>query len=236
MEKKYTIYKLIDPITNDIRYIGLTFNTLKQRLKSHLSDPGGTHKGNWIRKIKRNNLRPIIDAIEDNIPTLEMASEKEIFYIKKFTDEGHRLTNSSTGGHNTTMSLETRIKMSESAKNRKIKFTHSEETKKKMSHLSKKRFSKKSQRDLLSISNKRYEDSKTEEQKINDILIQKCKPIVQYDKDMNRIDEYYSSRDAERKTGIGRSNIVKCCKGLPKHKSAGGFIWKYKESIDISNI
>ncbi len=34
-EIKYTIYKLIDPVSNDIRYIryiGLTFNTLKQRL------------------------------------------------------------------------------------------------------------------------------------------------------------------------------------------------------------
>lgn len=32
-EIKYTIYKLIDPISNEIRYIGLTFNDLKQRLK-----------------------------------------------------------------------------------------------------------------------------------------------------------------------------------------------------------
>jgi len=37
-EIKYTIYKLIDPITNEVRYIGLTFNSLKQRLKSHCSE------------------------------------------------------------------------------------------------------------------------------------------------------------------------------------------------------
>jgi hypothetical protein len=48
---------------------------------------------------------------------------------------------------------------------------------------------------------------------------------------MNYISEYPSIRDAERKTNVIRSNITKCCK--LKVKSAGGFIWRYKNEIDI---
>ena len=36
---------------------------------------------------------------------------------------------------------------------------------------------------------------------------------------------FKSIREAERITGIGRSEIIKCCKG--KHKTAGGYHWKY---------
>lgn len=36
---------------------------------------------------------------------------------------------------------------------------------------------------------------------------------------------YYSTREAERETGVDHSSIIRCCKG--KQKTAGGFIWKY---------
>ena len=36
---------------------------------------------------------------------------------------------------------------------------------------------------------------------------------------------FYSTREAERVTGIAQSNICSCCKG--KYKSAGGYVWKY---------
>ena len=38
--------------------------------------------------------------------------------------------------------------------------------------------------------------------------------------------EYESIREAERRTGIDHNNINNCCKG--KRKTAGGFVWKYK--------
>ena len=52
-------------------------------------------------------------------------------------------------------------------------------------------------------------------------------PVLQYSKDGEFIAEYNSALEAERKTGINNSNISQCCKG--KRKSAGGYIWKYKE-------
>lgn len=229
---KYTIYKLIDPISNEIRYIGLTFNTLKQRLGSHMSEPGKSHKCNWIKKLKSQGLKPIIESVEDNISSYDDCCLREIYYIDYYKSCGCNLTNSASGGNkNKKMSDETKKKMSESAKNRNFKLVHTDNAKEHFSIKSKERFQKEEERNKLRISNKRYEDSKTEEQKLNDILIQKCKGIIQYDKEMNYISEYPSGRDAERRTGVFRANISKCCKF--KVKSAGGFIWRYKNDIDI---
>lgn len=52
------------------------------------------------------------------------------------------------------------------------------------------------------------------------------KPVIQYDFNNNFISEYRSIIDAHRKTKTSLGDICKCCKG--KRKSAGGYIWKYK--------
>lgn len=61
----------------------------------------------------------------------------------------------------------------------------------------------------------------------------KSKPILQYTLDGEFVAEYPSTREAERQTGIKQTNISNCCIGAIrkgyKCKSAGGFIWKYKE-------
>jgi group I intron endonuclease len=228
-EIKYTIYKLIDPNTNQVRYIGLTFNDLKLRLKSHMSEPGKSHKIFWIKKLKKDGLKPIIESVEENISTYEEACHREIYYIEYFKSIGCKLTNMASGGNkNKKMSEETRKKMSESHKKRyeTFKMELSEETKELISKSTKKRFEYPIEREKLRISNKRYEDSKTPDQKLNDILIQSCKSVYQYDKDMNLIEVYPSIREAHRRTGYNRSNISKSC----KHKVAfvGGYIWRFE--------
>ena len=52
---------------------------------------------------------------------------------------------------------------------------------------------------------------------------------VQYDKEMNVVNEFYSISDASRQTGIAKGSICNCCKG--KAKTAGKFIWKYKKGV-----
>jgi group I intron endonuclease len=231
-EIKYTIYKLIDPTDDNIRYIGLTFNDLKLRLKSHLSEPGKSHKIYWINKLKKQGLKPIIESVEENISTHEIACEREIYYIEYFKSIGCDLTNMATGGNkNKKMSDETKKKMSESQKERYkyFKITLSDCTKKKMSVSTKERFENLQEREKLRISNKRYENSKSTEQRLNDILIQNPKKIYQYDKDMILISEYPSIRDAERKTELSRGNISKCC----KHKVTyvGGYVWRFEGDL-----
>lgn len=56
----------------------------------------------------------------------------------------------------------------------------------------------------------------------------KPKGVVQI-KDGEIVNEFESVSDASRKTNIIRSSITYCCKG--KLKSAGGFIWKFKDNI-----
>jgi group I intron endonuclease len=230
-EIKYTIYKLIDPITNDIRYIGLTFNSLKQRLSSHMSEPGTSHKCNWISKLKKEGLKPIIESLEENISSYEEVCEREIYYINYYKSIGCNLTNMATGGNkNKKMSDETRIKMSNSAKNRNFKLVLNDDIKKHLSIKAKERFRDEGERERLRISNKKYEDSKSEEQKLNDILVQKTsKSVYKYDKFMNFIDKYPSINNAAKNNNVDSVNISKCCKH--KVRMVGGFVWRFEGDL-----
>lgn len=60
------------------------------------------------------------------------------------------------------------------------------------------------------------------------------KPVLQFDLQENFIKEYPSCREAMRQTGIKSIDVV--CRGARqkgrKQKTAGGFIWKYKEDVE----
>lgn len=55
-------------------------------------------------------------------------------------------------------------------------------------------------------------------------------PVVQLDCDGNLVAEYKSAKDAARRSGITAGNIGMCCK--KKNKTAGGFVWRYKNEYD----
>lgn len=54
----------------------------------------------------------------------------------------------------------------------------------------------------------------------------KLKPVVQLALNGRILNEYQTAKEAYEKTGVARSGICNCCKG--KHKTAGGYQWKYK--------
>lgn len=54
-------------------------------------------------------------------------------------------------------------------------------------------------------------------------------PVIQFDKNGNKIAEYSSALEAEQKTGISRSSICSVCKGT--YLSVRGFQWRYKEDV-----
>jgi len=55
------------------------------------------------------------------------------------------------------------------------------------------------------------------------------KAVRKFTKDGEFIAEYVSVCEASRKTGIHSGNISNCCTGKKHCKSAGGFIWLFKD-------
>lgn len=56
----------------------------------------------------------------------------------------------------------------------------------------------------------------------------KIKKVLQFDKQGNFIAEFENGMQASKSTGIVYANINQCCHG--RLLSAGGFVWKFKES------
>jgi hypothetical protein len=100
--KKFIIYTLQDPISLDIRYIGLTSVKLSVRLSGHCtkSKDCNSHKTNWIKKLKMQNQKPIIKEL-DRANSLEEACDLEIYWIGQFKQWGFDLTNATLGGEGT---------------------------------------------------------------------------------------------------------------------------------------
>jgi group I intron endonuclease len=91
------IYGLICPKSKQIRYIGVTRNSLDKRLKEHLREnKSKTHKQKWIKSLVKSGLKPdiILICLADESNWIEL----ERFYIKLFKSNGLKLTNTSEGG------------------------------------------------------------------------------------------------------------------------------------------
>ena len=54
-----------------------------------------------------------------------------------------------------------------------------------------------------------------------------CIMVQQYDVNGRLINLFDSMHSASRATGINQSSISMCCSG--KHKTAGGYIWRYAD-------
>lgn len=98
MTKAY-IYTLVDPVTNEIRYVGKTVN-LKARLSKHLYwsslKNNKDYKSNWIKKLLRNKLVPIMNIVQKIDE--KYWKECEIYWISYFKGIGCPLTNTDPGG------------------------------------------------------------------------------------------------------------------------------------------
>lgn len=58
------------------------------------------------------------------------------------------------------------------------------------------------------------------------------RPVLQLSMDGDLIARYPSGKDAHKKTGIHHAHLLACCAG--KCKTAGGYVWKYERSDDLS--
>lgn len=132
------------------------------------------------------------------------------------------------------VSDETRRRISEALIGEKHPFYgkhHSEEAKKRISESNIGRVFAEEHRKHISESMTGHKVSEETKKKMSEAQTGKTnaptKSVLQFSKTGEFIAEYPSIMEAERQTGCNPSHICQCCKG--KRKSAGGFIWKYKE-------
>ena len=95
------LYVLKDPTTNEIRYVGITIRSLKERLSGHISDAKcrpelNYHKINWINSLLDKKLLPVIELVKE-FETINEAKQAEIDYIKEYKIK-YNLTNCTIGG------------------------------------------------------------------------------------------------------------------------------------------
>ncbi len=103
MAKLINIYGLVDPRTNELRYVGQTKNSIESRLYSHIKDShksnNPSYKKHWIKQVVKNGFEPEIILLE------QVAKDKyidaEIFWIAYFKSLGARLCNLTVGGEGT---------------------------------------------------------------------------------------------------------------------------------------
>jgi hypothetical protein len=113
----YFVYALCDPVSASVRYVGITRQTLKLRLKSHVAAARkgkGQYVSRWIATILAAGLRPTIVKVET---TNDYFREK--FWIQHYKTNGAKLTNLTDGCEQTpgwSHSKEARAKISEAGK------------------------------------------------------------------------------------------------------------------------
>lgn len=212
------IYSIKNLINNKI-YIGMSVN-VEERWSRHktLFKKGGGLEANkplYLAFQKYGIENFAFDIIEKCSP--EELSEKEKYYIKKYDccildgyDKGYNLTRGGEGYLTNDYELIYSLW--------------------------------KDGMDQKDIANKLKTDEKTIIRALNSFDVnhftrrsramkkasaKRRRPVVQYDKNMVYIAEYESISKASKDNQIDASDIGKVCKG--KKRSAGGYVWKYKE-------
>lgn len=216
MGDRYTVYKHTSP-SNKV-YIGVTSYSPERRWRK-----GNGYKSNiyFWRAIKKYGWDSISHEILYKNLSKEEAEITEISLIKQYDSANRKFGyNIELGGNlSGKMSEETKQKISRSNTGNKF----SEETKKKMS------ISRKGE------GNAFYGKSHTNETKRKIGLANSQKSWKgKFGKEHNKSKKclcietgiiYFSTREAERITGIDHSSINRCCNNKQNH--AGGYTWKY---------
>lgn len=172
----------------------------------------------------------------------------EKYYIEKLNTKvpnGYNMTDGGEGRSGSSVSEETRKKLSEAQKGEKNNMygkNHTEETKKKISETLKgRKFSEETKKKMsekkkgikrseetkkkLSEANKGKHLSEETKKKLSEI---RSKTVLQIDNNTNKvIAEFHSIIEIKRQLGYSKGNICQCCNG--KRKTAYGYIWRYKE-------
>lgn len=207
---KWKVYKHTCP--NEKVYIGITSHNPLARWRNGLGYKGNKYFWHAIQKYGWDNISH--EVLFDNL-SKDDACEKEIQLIAHFKSNDPLYGyNRAIGGEvncGYIQSEETKRKISSTVSNTmKGNVFFTDEHRKKLSQAAKQKVGP-----LNSVFGK---------PKSKQWLEKNCRPVQQFDKNGNLIAEFDGVRAAYRETGISPAH---CLNG--NCKTAGGFIWKYKE-------
>lgn len=94
---QFNLYYLSCPTTNEIRYVGITTQPIKNRLLQHLRKPSNYLMKKWITSLTDIGLTPNIKVIKE-CDSYEELLLSEINEIKKIKNDGGDLLNILDGG------------------------------------------------------------------------------------------------------------------------------------------
>jgi group I intron endonuclease len=211
----FIIYGLIDPRNGQLRYVGKTERTLRQRLYSHLSksrsEAPKTYVNKWIRSILLAGLEPEVEVLEVCSDSAEL-NEAEQWHIAYWRSLGCELTNLTAGGEGTSgwsPSAEWRRRRSEfmQGKRYSLGVRPNEETRQKLSE---------SHRGKTTGPH-------PEERKLKNSRSQGGRPVV----DSNGA-RYETAAEAARTLGLKQSAVSAVLLG--KRKKHHGYTFKFIEA------
>jgi hypothetical protein len=90
------IYALIDPETDEPRYIGKSIRPF-ERLTNHMNEKAACHRTHWLQSLKRKGLRPILVILEGLCGEWPW-EEAERYWIARLRQQGAPLVNGTSGG------------------------------------------------------------------------------------------------------------------------------------------
>ena len=218
------IYGLLDPRTDELRYVGKSINP-RTRIRKHLSERynHNSYKDRWIRKLMDDGVKPkllIIDVVPKNNWQFW-----EMYYISYFKELGVKLTNGTEGGDQPPSTKgrrhtkESKEKMSRSKKGKPIPWLNDgkKRTKKHKENLSKSLKGRKS-------PNKGKTFSKEMCLILSNASTLK-KRVRQLDLEGNLIEVWDSVNQIQKELKL--RHISECCRNI-KYRTVGGFMWEYE--------
>lgn len=252
MAKTYRVY-IITNTVNDMKYVGVTSQSLKERFRQHISHAVYKQSKSLIHQAMREYGvdKFEIHLIEDGIPE-NHAEDAEIKYVQQYDTyyargNGYNMTLGGYGTHGYIVTDDARQKISESGIGRK----YSDERNEKLRRINTGRYYKPEWRKALSNArigkfigekNSFYGKHHSERTKQKIRETNSGPSVLQIDNSGNIVNEFYNLHDAgvytsehlssaKANTCAGRIRVV--CRSTHKPCKAYGYFWRFKErSID----
>lgn len=224
------IYTLNNPLTNEVKYIGFTNQSLKRRLQLHLShsNKNRTYVQKWIKSLELPPLINLIEECDENI-----WQEREIYWIKYYREKGLKLCNLTDGGEgipNLKRSEEFKLLISKRNIDNNIAppirtgILHSIETKQLMSNKAKGRVLTEEQKEKMSKAKLGlYKGSKSPLAKI----------VYSFNLDGTFNKQYNSISEACIELLTTSGNI---CRAIKTNKTCKNLKWYYEREPNNQNI